>query len=495
MKNPSHDLKLAEHSSAAGIEAREIILGLDFNKFDQISIIENMIKKLEKLTGGKAFHAIYYETFILYFQYVRSTMLCKKYAREGSNEIGNEQKRAEILFNDVVEALRKNEEFKDLGVVGLDNYDAIKALSVLHKTFCEMPLPTLYLYEKKDSWQRNGIVVPKKEGKKQIHSLVRLIVNIDEDPLVSVQRLLPNTLYSIKIIIKGIGWPQNYNKIAVDFVTTCPSDQFSISSFDAVRPPQLNEDAEFELALKGELQFKNVQSFGAENICFMIRCAFRNDTEISPVDSIGTNQLYLRVSNKELLPITSGYKRLDQHIVDLIEKMQSESKTVESELNELFPLLAALTNLVGFYAQSAVFKEVTSLEEKEFQKQILRDLRMKLGEDVQEAPRQAGGITDIRYKGVILELKVERENGSRPDICAKYTKQAAQYQGVESRQVSVVLVLDLTQKSNPPGDVRNDILLVDVPTHGGEDKDKKYPAKAMVFVVNGNIRSPSDYSR
>lgn len=60
--------------------------------------------------------------------------------------------------------------------------------------------------------------------------------------------------------------------------------------------------------------------------------------------------------------------------------------------------------------------------------------------------------------------------------------------------MSILLVLDLTQKDKPPGDLRNDVLLVDVPTHGGNDEDKKYLSKALVIVVNGNIKSPSDYS-
>jgi hypothetical protein len=122
-------------------------------------------------------------------------------------------------------------------------------------------------------------------------------------------------------------------------------------------------------------------------------------------------------------------------------------------------------------------------------------LRLKLGQDVQEHPNQAGGYTDIRYRGIVVELKVEHENGDRKYIGERYSAQAAQYQSVEGRQVSIVLVLDLTPKNNPPSDIRNDILLVDIPTHGGGDSEKQYKSKAFVFVVNGNMKKPSEYSR
>lgn len=94
---------------------------------------------------------------------------------------------------------------------------------------------------------------------------------------------------------------------------------------------------------------------------------------------------------------------------------------------------------------------------------------------------------------MIVELKVEREAGSRELIAKKYASQSVQYAGVEARQVSILLVLDVTSKDKPPGDIRNNILLTDVETHGESD-EAKFPSKAFVFIINGNMKSPSDYS-
>ena len=121
---------------------------------------------------------------------------------------------------------------------------------------------------------------------------------------------------------------------------------------------------------------------------------------------------------------------------------------------------------------------------------------LKLGaKQVQEHTAQAGGFTDIRYRGLIVELKVEKENGDRAHLAQKYTRQPAQYAGVEARQVSVLLVLDLTEKTNPPGSTLNDISLVDAATHGASGGHLKFPSKAFMFVVNGNTKNPSSYSR
>jgi hypothetical protein len=154
-----------------------------------------------------------------------------------------------------------------------------------------------------------------------------------------------------------------------------------------------------------------------------------------------------------------------------------------------------LTNLVGVYAQGAVFQASQKILEKDFQSKVVHDLRLKLGTDIQEHPNQAGGSLDIRYRGIVVELKVEKENGDRKHIGERYSAQATQYQSVEGKQVSVVLVLDLTPKIDPPSDIRNDIFLVSIPTHGGEDSKKQYQSKAFIFVVNGNMKKPSEYSR
>ena len=58
-----------------------------------------------------------------------------------------------------------------------------------------------------------------------------------------------------------------------------------------------------------------------------------------------------------------------------------------------------------------------------------------------------------------------------------------------------MLILDLTEKVNPPGDIKNDIFLTDVSTHGARAVPQEFPSKVFVFVVNGNTRNPSSYSR
>jgi hypothetical protein len=424
---------------------------------------------------------------------------CREIARAGTGDILNEQARAAVLFQEFrthLAAISSDDgmtsEFLKNGA-GLEakNLDTQRLIAFLRR----WPLPATY-------WKRAAEQFPMvhtsstENGEEAAPSpLVRVIASLDDAPWVSPQLLRPQLLYSLKFTIRGIGWRAGTERLRLDLVSTCPSTEYSISDF-ALPKPSCVKDSEYDGELTGQMSFRSAQSVLSGELSFVVRCAFElSDGGYAEVPVIGHNQLDFRVVSPDGTGMMSGYRRLDQHLVALVNRLLESNPEVRGELTELVPVFDALTCLLGVYAQGAVFKKTRTLKEGEFQSAVIRDMRLRLGEEVQEHPSQAGGNTDVRYRGVVIELKVERNNGDRKHIAQKYAPQSIQYESVEARQVSVVMVLDLTAKDDPPGDIRNDVLLVDVPTHGGSDSTKPHPSKAFIFVVNGNIRDPSDYSK
>jgi hypothetical protein len=373
-------------------------------------------------------------------------------------------------------------------LVGATSFDPTN----LREFLLSIPLPTLY-------WkQEEPIALPRDETSDvdvAPDPLLRVIVFLDNAPVASPQLLKAGLLYPLVLRVRGLTWPEEAQRLRLDVLTTCPASEYAISSF-VLEKPALIEDFEYNGELAGQIKFNSGQSSVLDDLVFEIRAAFElPDGDFREVPVIGHHALRLRVVDENQHPLMSGNRRLDRHTEELLMKVLKECPGVRDELPDLFPMLQALGRLLATYAQEAVFKGRSDVSEAEFHRTVLRDLRFQLGQDVQEHPGQAGGITDIRYRGVIVELKVEKTNGDRQSICKSYTAQSAQYAGVEARQTSVVLVLDVTKKLLPPGDIRNDILLTDVATHGGDDSSKRFPSKAFIFVVNGNVKSPSSYSR
>ena len=185
---------------------------------------------------------------------------------------------------------------------------------------------------------------------------------------------------------------------------------------------------------------------------------------------------------------------MDAHLHDLLQKLIDERPELKDELQELLPVFDALVAVQATFAQGADFKYKSSgmIGEDEFQRETLKCLRMRLGEDVQEGTQQAGGITDIRYRGVVIELKVEGKLTDRRMIAAKYGQQATQYAGVEARSISIILCLDISDKTRTQGDIRNDVIVEKIETN--EDSPDRESC-VFLFMVRANQRSPSSYSR
>jgi hypothetical protein len=420
---------------------------------------------------------------------------CLAIAHGDSDDLPAEQARLKVLFGEFQAQLRSAANSFPVAISARTR-DLVEAsecdCTLVAQTLLALPLPMIYWEKKAD---RDWGMQQDHSPKKALPPIVRIIAQLDGVPIATPQLINPDRLYSVRFQVRGIGWPENAESLNLSLLSTCPFEEYSISPFE-LPSPRLDVNREYTGQLAGHIKFNSAQSTLFDDIVFRLRGAFKlRDGEFEDVPIIGYHELRLRVVKQDRHPLMGASHRLDRHIEELLVKLTHDCPRAADEIAELQLLLQALNHLITTYAQEAIFKGVSTIPESEFHKTILRDLGLILGSDVQNHPHQAGGIGDIRYRGVITELKVEKDIHDRHRIAQTYAAQGTQYQGAEARQVSVLLVLDLTPKDSPPGDLRNDILLVDVPTHGGSDDTKKYPSKAFVVVINGNVKSPSDYSK
>lgn len=460
----------------------------------EVACLVNRIVEILKLTPD-AYVPAEWRVMAAGLRVLASQVACLTIAQGGEGDLVAERVRYDVLVGELRRLLLSDAlKLPDgtdsirhsLFQTGQCDSDGLRAFLLL------VPLPTLY-------WHSRELRIPYRESTEEPETvpspLLRVIVFLDHVPIASPQLLKSNILYPLVFRVRGLVWPDDAVRLRLDLLTTCPSSAFSVSEF-ILNPPRCIDNGEYHGELAGQIIFHSGQSSLLDDLVFTVRGAFEtSDVHFKEIPVIGHSELRLRVINEDRQPLMTGNRRLDQHIAELLTKLLRDCPRVCDELPDLLKMLQALTNLLATYAQEAIYKGRNDVSESEFQETVLRDLRNMLGQDVQEHPNQAGGIADIRYRGVIVELKVEKENGDREHISKKYTSQSVQYASVEARQVSILLVLDLTSKDKPPGDIRNDIILTDVETHGGGDGAKKFPSKAFVFVINGNMKSPSSYSR
>src|SRR5262249_22717057 len=155
--------------------------------------------------------------------------------------------------------------------------------------------------------------------------------------------------------------------------------------------PSISES--FHAAAESHIIFKHALSSPFENLSFETRPMFISQEGLTEgIEVIGHHQLEFRVVSEESSLLKTGYKRLDQHVQDLLLQLHKACPAVESELKDLIPVLDSLASFLGVYSQGGVFKENIKVSEAEFQQHVLRHMRTKLGPDVLEHCQQAGGI-------------------------------------------------------------------------------------------------------
>jgi hypothetical protein len=359
----------------------------------------------------------------------------------------------------------------------------------------KIPIPTIYVVEEPPAHtrRRNGEVSAPSEPKNTGPFVVKVMFDIERRPWSNSQILQAAVIYDLRAKLTVPTWPDGATHLILDYISTLSPDLLRISPLQANRRQDQSTD-EFEL--HGHVQFPTPQNMLSDPLIIRVRATFFSEggKEAFPATVIGYHQLRVRVSDKAHVPLLARYRAIDERNAQVIEEVQRTMPQLNAEhLNDFVEVLGAITNYMGVNLQQALYREGLVVSEADFQKNLLYHLRTWLGEEVREAPKQGGGPTDIQYKSVTVELKVEKEISNRRKIIEKYLSQPTQYSSASGAQLGILCVLDLTEKDKPPANPQNQITL-ETPEVHGFDSTLDFPTKIAAVIIDGNLRLPSSYS-
>lgn len=163
----------------------------------------------------------------------------------------------------------------------------------------------------------------------------------------------------------------------------------------------------------------------------------------------------------------------------------------DREMDDFMLALSVLGGVAGQSLQDNLFPGVRS--ESDFQSEIRNRLRMhpRIGSQLEEHPRAAGGITDLSFRGIRIELKVECNQVVTEEVAKRFIGQTAQYVTGSDRRLGILCILDCTPKQAAPGSAANDIFLTEVPPPHA----RGLPLLVGVVIIRGNLALPSQLSR
>jgi hypothetical protein len=187
----------------------------------------------------------------------------------------------------------------------------------------------------------------------------------------------------------------------------------------------------------------------------------------------------------------SGYSQVDHKVFEIRNEVRRMTAVNDNEINYFLTLLTAVGRIAGQSLQDNLFASQHS--EAEFQEEMKKLLRTdsRIGSRLEEHPHVAGGITDLSFHTIRLELKVELEKLIDREAASKFVPQITQYVAGSDRRFGILAILDCSPKTTAPGSVANDIFFQLVLPSSGAG----LPIGIAVVIIRGNLSKPSSLSR
>jgi len=308
--------------------------------------------------------------------------------------------------------------------------------------------------------------------------------DIDGEPAKHWNYLKPGTSYDLTIEVRVSNWPKSASVLSLTPVTIDIREQNWLPSFRFEKP---EGEGPFILTGTGRAILEVAHSFGSRPYEFLYAAEFDDTSNCRDVAIVGHRRLLLEGSDVASNPLT-GFSNVDRHLLSIRDKLRTFPGLHSDDIANTMIVLGGLGNIAAQSLKGGVFEAGTS--EAQFQYKATEMLRNRsdIGEHLQSHPEAAGGITDLTFRDIPIELKVENSKVLFPKDFSKFFDQTAAYAIGLGKRVGVLSVLKSSPKSAPVGVVENDI---EVFVH----QTGQSPIAIVVVVVRGGFPKPSSYSR
>ncbi len=301
------------------------------------------------------------------------------------------------------------------------------------------------------------------------------------------QLIGPNRMHDLKIAVAVSEWPEAAQKLCVDVLSVEPLSTYELPAFRFSRPAGAGP---YRFEATGRVVLHVAQSLLAAPLEFQYRAYFIPESSDVQVSVEGQRKLQIHGHDPLANPET-GHATLDRKLFEIRTAVRRMNVS-DVEAEDFMRIMISLSS-IAWRAVAGNRFQGNDWAERRFHEEIADRLRQdpRIGSDLENHPQVAAGITDLSFRRIRTELKVEANHAVTVAEAVKYSQQTAQYVAGSDRLTGVICILDTSEKAAAPGAVENDIGLVTVdPPTGGS-----VPLLLGVVIIRGNLRAPSDFSR
>lgn len=370
-------------------------------------------------------------------------------------------------------------------VKALKSVDDLSAIQDKLKRW-DLPLP---LFANLINRRFEGLRFPNVNGssedsEKQETTVAFLKFDIDGEPAKHWNYLKPGTSYDLTIEVRVSNWPKGASGLLLTPVTIDIREQNWLPNFRFEKP---EGEGPFILTGTGRAVLEVAHSFGSRPYEFLYAAEFDDTSNCCEVAIVGHRRLLLEGNDVASNPLT-GFSNVDRHLLSVRNKLRTFPGLHSDDVANAMIILGGLGNIAAQALKGGLFDAGTS--EAQFQSKATELLRNRsdIGEHLQGHPEAAGGITDLTFRDIPIELKVENSKVLFPKDFSKFFDQAAAYAIGLGKRVGVLSVLEASPKSAPVGVVEDDI-------EAFVHQTGQSSIAIVVVVIRGGFPKPSSYSR
>ncbi|WP_066269888.1 hypothetical protein [Hydrogenophaga palleronii] len=303
---------------------------------------------------------------------------------------------------------------------------------------------------------------------------------VDSVDVQHIHQLTPGEVHDLELEVRVSRWPEEHSELQLTPVSVEPASTYDFPSFNFSRP---DGEPPYILHQRARAILKASQGLHARPFEFKYAAEFLPPKSEQPVAIVGHRTLL--IDGTDPSRSICGYPAMDSRLIEFRETLRKAPGMAQSELLDLLKVLAALFNLAGSAVQDALFPEKRS--EAQFQLDVRAALRRSpsIGIELDEHANAAGGITDLSFRGIPIELKVESSALFALEDGRRFAFQVASYAVAKGKKTAVLCVLDCSGKNGPPRDPAQLVGILSL----------ENGVQVCVLVIQGNLQKPSALSR
>lgn len=368
----------------------------------------------------------------------------------------------------------------------IEELSSIAEVGAICGQVAQTPLPIGVFSNPVSPVRRNGgdVIESKIREIPEELAIAFLRFQIDGQGAAETHFLTPHETHDLEIEVRVSRWPEHATHLVLTPISVELRDSCDFPTFEFLKPMG---DAPFIVHGSRRALIKIAQGFNSRPFEFKYAAAFRPDGSEQPVAVVG--QRTLRIEGYDLArnPFT-GYRSIDQKIIDFRNKLRVQPRIPGTDLANFLSLLKPICSLAGRAIQDALFKEVSN--EAEFQAEMRNELRRDsiIGPELEEHAKAAGGITDLSYRGIRIELKFSKTSPLSISDCEQYVEQTVAYTVGTGKRVGILCILDNSPKRNAAFPAEEGIIMNSRATAEGF-------IEIVTILIQGRLARPSDLSR